>query len=44
MRAIVFDLGGTLMQYAGMPHSWVDFYRQGFESVADPCSRDTAAT
>ena len=33
MKAIVFDLGGTLMQYVGMPYSWVDFYNQGFEAI-----------
>ena len=33
MKVIVFDLGGTLMQYVGMPHSWVAFYRQGFEAI-----------
>ncbi|MCM1245157.1 MAG: HAD family hydrolase [Roseburia sp.] len=33
MKVIVFDLGGTLMQYAGMPHSWVDFYYKGFEAI-----------
>ena len=33
MKVIVFDLGGTLMQYVGMPHSWVAFYNQGFEAV-----------
>lgn len=33
MKIIVFDLGGTLMQYVGMPLSWVDFYEQGFESI-----------
>lgn len=33
MKAVVFDLGGTLMQYAGMPDSWVNFYDRGFEAV-----------
>lgn len=33
MKVIVFDLGGTLMQYVGMPHSWVEFYKLGFEAV-----------
>ena len=33
MKVIVFDLGGTLMQYVGMPHSWVEFYHQGFEAI-----------
>ena len=29
----MFDLGGTLMQYVGMPYSWVDFYAKGLESI-----------
>ena len=33
MRVIVFDLGGTLMEYEGMPNSWVDYYEQGFEKI-----------
>ena len=33
MKIIVFDLGGTLMQYVGMPYSWVDFYYQGFDAI-----------
>lgn len=33
MKVIVFDLGGTLMQYVGMPHSWVEFYYQGFDAI-----------
>ena len=33
MKVLVFDLGGTLMQYVGMPHSWVEFYRQGFDAI-----------
>lgn len=33
MKVAVFDLGGTLMQYVGMPHSWADFYHKGFESI-----------
>lgn len=33
MKVVVFDLGGTLMQYAGMPVSWVDYYYQGFDSI-----------
>jgi len=32
-RAVVFDLGGTLMEFSGMPLSWVDYYKQGFENV-----------
>jgi putative hydrolase of the HAD superfamily len=33
LKVVVFDLGGTLMQYAGMPVSWVDYYCQGFDSI-----------
>ncbi len=32
-KVIVFDLGGTLIQYVGMPHSWADFYYKGFEAI-----------
>lgn len=33
MGVIVFDLGGTLMEYIGMPHSWVDYYEEAFNAV-----------
>lgn len=33
MKTVVFDLGGTLMQYVGMPYSWVDFYHKGFDAI-----------
>lgn len=33
MKVVVFDLGGTLMEYEDMPYSWVDFYHQGFEEI-----------
>lgn len=33
MKVIVFDIGGTLMEYTGMPLSWVDYYKQGFEYI-----------
>ena len=32
-KVIVFDLGGTLMEYMGMPLSWVEYYQQGFERL-----------
>jgi len=35
MKVIVFDLGGTLMEYVGMPLSWVDFYRLGFNTIKE---------
>ena len=28
-KAVVFDLGGTLMQYVGMPYSWVRLCLRG---------------
>ena len=33
VKIITFDLGGTLMDYAGMPASWTDYYKQGFEAI-----------
>lgn len=33
MCVAVFDLGGTLMEYAGMPESWAAFYEQGFQAI-----------
>lgn len=33
MKILTFDLGGTLMEYTGMPDSWTDYYKQGFEAV-----------
>lgn len=33
VQAVVFDLGGTLMEYTGMPLSWVEYYPAGFEAV-----------
>lgn len=33
MKLIVFDLGGTLMQYEEMSYSWVEFYQQGIDAI-----------
>jgi len=33
LKVIVFDLGGTLMQYVGMPYSWADYYKKGFAAI-----------
>lgn len=33
IRAIVFDIGGTLMEYKNMPYVWTDFYPAAFEGV-----------
>ena len=32
-KSIVFDLGGTLMEYVGMPLNWSDYYTCGFKKV-----------
>ena len=32
-RVVVFDLGGTLMEFTGMPLSWVGYYPDGFRHV-----------
>lgn len=34
-QAAVFDLGGTLMDYQGMPLCWADFYPAAFGRVAE---------
>lgn len=34
IRAVVFDMGGTLMEYTGMPLSWSGHYPQAFRSLA----------
>ncbi len=35
MRCIVFDIGGTLMEYKGMPYVWLDFYESAFKQVRE---------
>ena len=35
MKVIVFDIGGTLMEYKNMPLSWLDFYKDGFRYVCN---------
>ena len=32
-KVIVFDLGGTLMEFKGMPSVWIDYYKAGFDSI-----------
>ena len=34
-KIVVFDLGGTLMEYEGMPLNWNDYYYQGFKKISD---------
>ena len=38
MKVIVFDIGGTLMEYKGMPLSWLDHYKGAFRYVSDELS------
>ena len=33
MKVIVFDIGGTLMEYRGMPNVWLEFYEEAFNYV-----------
>lgn len=33
IQAIAFDLGGTFMEYTGMPLSWVEYYMDGFRAI-----------
>ncbi|QHW31298.1 HAD family hydrolase [Paenibacillus rhizovicinus] len=35
IEAIIFDLGGTLIDYEGFPHYWGDYYHQAFKYVSD---------
>lgn len=35
MAILVFDCGGTLMEYTGMPSSWSAYYPRGFRAVAN---------
>ena len=34
-KVIVFDLGGTLMEFSGMPLNWSDYYPRGFKTVGE---------
>lgn len=40
VKAVVFDIGGTLMEYRNMPNVWIDYYKTGFEFVRDKLSLD----
>lgn len=35
LKAVVFDIGGTLMEYRNMPNVWIDYYKTGFEFIRD---------
>ncbi len=44
MKAVVFDIGGTLMEYNGMPYSWVNYYKKSFNSVSKKYQCDVSET
>lgn len=33
IKAVIFDIGGTLMEYKNMPYVWTEFYPTAFEGV-----------
>lgn len=33
IKVVVFDLGGTLMEYMGMPLNWSEYYYKGFKTI-----------
>lgn len=35
MKVIVFDIGGTLMEYINMPNVWIEFYDSAFRHVRE---------
>ncbi|MBQ2667600.1 MAG: HAD family hydrolase [Clostridia bacterium] len=35
MSVYVFDLGGTLMEYIGMPASWIEYYPEAFRHISE---------
>lgn len=37
-KVVVFDLGGTLMEFKGMPPVWIDYYKTGIESINEKFS------
>jgi len=43
LEVIVFDLGGTLMEYKGMPYSWVDYYEKAFIAVSNEFGLELSA-
>lgn len=40
MKVIVFDIGGTLMEYKNMPNVWIEFYQTAFEQVRERLALD----
>lgn len=35
IKVVAFDIGGTLMEYKGMPGVWIDYYENGFRAIRD---------
>lgn len=34
-KVVVFDIGGTLMEFKGMPLNWSEYYYEAFKKVSD---------
>lgn len=39
-KAVVFDLGGTLMEFKNMPLVWIDYYKIGFDNINEKFKLD----
>ena len=35
IKVAAFDIGGTLMEYKGMPGVWIDYYENGLRAIRD---------
>jgi putative hydrolase of the HAD superfamily len=40
IKAVAFDLGGTLIDYQGLPPSWAGYYEEAFDQVRSKLSLD----
>lgn len=40
IKAIIFDLGGTLINYEGLPQYWGDYYKSAFQNVKEKLNID----
>jgi putative hydrolase of the HAD superfamily len=40
IRAVIFDLGGTLIKYKGLPLYWGDYYKNAFQAVREKSNID----
>lgn len=42
IKAVVFDVGRTLMEYVGMPNSWKDYYPAAIRNIRDSLRLDVS--